>query len=44
VFLGASANRTVGTLQSGVEFVYVKKQTWFAEFEEGRKYPLKELE
>jgi hypothetical protein len=38
---GIGGNNIVGSLNM---IVYAMKQAWFAGFEEGRKYPLKELE
>jgi hypothetical protein len=38
---GLEDNKIVG---SSNMIAYVMKQAWFAGFEEGRKYPLKELE
>jgi hypothetical protein len=38
---GLEENTIVG---SSNMIAYVMKQAWFAGFEEGRKYPLKELE
>ena len=38
---GLEENKIV---ESANMIVYVMKQAWFAGFEEGRKYPLKELE
>jgi hypothetical protein len=38
---GLEDNRIIGSANM---IAYVMKQAWFAGFEEGRKYPLKELE